>query len=117
MTYVFNANILYTILSSWFDNERWITGKTDDYGDARYVGLHGGRTSEIVLNEERQDEIKVYQIVNGSSYLGDFIFEFENGAGHSENLEKIGMFGSGHDFTFRNERNPSECHTTITIIK
>ena len=105
------------ILAAWFDGGQYLAGKKDDYGDVRYVGFHDGRTSEVVVNEEHEDELTVYQIDRGGSYLNAFNFEFHDGEGHEENLELIGMGIGGHDFTFRLSREYSECHTTIKMIK
>lgn len=105
------------ILATWFDGGRYLTGKPDDCGDVRYVGFHDGRTSEVVVNAEREDELTVYQINRGGSYLNAFYNEFRDGSGHSENLDLIGMFASDHDFTFTLAREHSECHTTIKMIK
>lgn len=105
------------ILAAWFDGGRYLTGKPDQYGDTRYVGFHDGRTSEVVMNVEREDELTVYQIDKGGSYLNAFYCEFRDGSGHSENLDLIGMFSSEHDFTFTLSREYSECHTTIRMIK
>lgn len=112
-----DATILTQILQTWFDGGRYLTGKTDDYGDLRYVGFHDGRTSEVVVNEERPDELTVYEIDKGGSYLCAFHCEFHDGDGHGENLELIGMTNSGHDFTFTLSREYSECHTTIRMVK
>ena len=105
------------ILTACFDGGRYLTGKPDDYGDMRYVGFHDGRTSEVVVNAEREDELTVYQMVRGGSYLNAFYCEFPDGSGHSENLDLIGMFANEHDFTFTLAREYSECHTTIKMIK
>lgn len=105
------------ILAAWFDGGRYLTGKPDDFGDVRFVGFHDGRTSEVVVNAEREDELTVYQIDQGGSYLNAFFYEFRDGSGHSENLDLIGMLDSGHDFTFTLAREYSECHTTIKMIK
>ena len=105
------------ILTAWFGGGRYLTGKPDDNNDVRYVGFHDGRTSEVVVNAEREDELTVYQIDRGGSYLSAFYCEFRDGSGHSENLDLIGMFASEHDFTFTLARENSECHTTIKMIK
>ncbi len=112
-----DKTILNKILAAWFDGSRYLTGENDEYGDTRYVGLHGRRTSEVVANEAHPDSLTVYQIYKGGSYLNAFNFEFRDGTGHGENLRLIGMEGSGHDFRFELARNYSECHTTITMIK
>lgn len=105
------------ILTAWFDGGQYMKGKKDDLGDIRYVGFHDGHTSEVVMNDEREDELTVYQINQGGSYLNAFNFEFRDGSGHSENLELIGMANTDHDFTFTLAREYSECHTTIKVIK
>lgn len=112
-----HKTILDRILAAWFDSGRYLTGEADEYGDTRYVGLHSGRTSEVVKNEKHPDSLTVYEIDKGGSYLNAFNFEFSNGMGHGENLRLIGMEGSGHDFRFDLARNYSECHTMITMIK
>jgi hypothetical protein len=100
------------ILAAWFDGGRYLAGKKDEYGDMRYVGFHDGRTSEVVENAEREDELTIYQIDNGGSYLNAFCCE-----SHRKKMQLIGMADSGHDFTFQEARNYSECHTTIKMIK
>jgi hypothetical protein len=105
------------ILAAWFDGGQYLTGKTDQYGDMRYVGFHDGRTSEVVVNEKHEDELTVYEIDMGGSYLCAFHCEFHDVDGHQENLKLIGMADSGHDFVFRLSREYSECHTTIKMIK
>lgn len=113
----FEAHLLIKILTAWFDDGRFITGKVDQYGDARYVGLHKGRCSEVVSNVDTPDSLTFYEMDRGMSYLSAFYCEFHNGEGHSENLDLIGMFGNEHDFKFELARNYSECHTTVTMIK
>ena len=111
-----DATLLGKILTAWFDGGRYITGKMDQYGDMRYVGLHSGRCSEVVQNAETPEELTIYEMRRGESYLSAFLCEFHDGTGHGENLELIGMFGSGHDFKFELARNYSECHTTVRIL-
>ena len=114
-----DKTILNRILAAWFDSGRYVTGEADEYGDTRYVGLHGGRCSEVVKNEEHPDSLTVYEIDKGGSYLGGDGFEFEGGIrsdSHEKNLRMIGMEDSGHDFRFELARNYSECHTTIKMI-
>jgi len=115
-----NKTILDKILAAWFDNGCYATGNTDVYGDTRYVGLHGGRCSEVMTQKDKPDELMVFQYNGGGSYLGGDGFEFEGGIrsdSHEKNLRMIGMKGSRHDFTFHHERNAMECHTTLTMIK
>lgn len=115
-----DKTILDKILAAWFDSGRYVTGEADEYGDTRYVGLHGGRCSEVVTQKDKPDELTVFQYNGGGSYLGGDGFEFEGGIrpdSHEKNLRMIGMEDSGHDFTFHHERNAMECHTTITMIK
>lgn len=108
------------LLLSWFDRGMYLTASEDEYGDTRYVGLHGGRCSEVVTQKDKPDELTVFQYNGGGSYLGGDGFEFEGGIrpdSHEKNLRMIGMEDSGHDFRFELARNYSECHTTITMIK
>lgn len=112
-----NRVILKEILDAWFDEGQYLLSEKDQYGDMRYVGFHNGRTSEVVTNDEREDELTVYEIDRGGSLLNAFYCEFRDGKGHGENMELIGMTGSGHDFTFELARNYSECHTTIKMVK
>lgn len=111
-----NCIVLIKILDAWFDNELYLLSDKDQYGDMRYVGFHDGRTSEVVVNEERPDELTVYEFISGASALAAFHFEFCDGTGHSENLELIGMADSNHDFMFTLTRDP-ECCTIIKMIK
>lgn len=112
-----NCIILTKILDAWFDDSQYLLSEKDQYGDMRYVGFHNGRTSEVVTNDEREDELTVYEIDRGGSLLNAFYCEFRDGTGHGENMELIGMSGSRHDFTFELTRNYSECHTTIKMVK
>lgn len=110
-----DATLLGKILTAWFDGGRYITGEVDQYGDMRYAGFHKGHISEVVQNAETPEELTIYEMRRGESYLSAFLFEFKDGKGHGENLELIGMFGSGHDFEFKLVRNYCECHTTVRI--
>ena len=100
------------ILTAWFDGGQYLKGEKDRYGDVRYVGFHNGHTSEVVMNDEREDELTVYQIDQGLSYLNAFCCE-----SHKKSMELIGMTNTDHDFEFHEARNYSECHTTIKMIK
>ena len=114
-----NNALLGKMLSAWFDGGRYVIGTDDQYGDRRYVGLHDGRTSEVVKNAAQEDRLTFYQIDRGGSYLNAFTFDDldQTGRYHAENMRLIGMTGSRHDFRFECVRNYSECHTTVIMIK
>lgn len=105
-----NTAILNKILNKWFDNGQFVTSRDNSYEQERFVGFHDGRTSELLMNDGR-DEITIFQIDDGNSYLNAFCSD------HNEQMKLIGMFNSGHDFNFTLHRNCSECHTTIIMIK
>ena len=109
--------IVKKILLSWFDRGMYLTQTADEYGKTRYVGFHGGRTSEVVCEEKRPDTLRIYQIDNGGSYLNAFAFERQDDPiRHEKNMRIIGMAGSGMDFSFETVRNYSECHTDVTLL-
>lgn len=114
-----NKTILNRILAAWFDSGRYLTGETDEEGDTRYVGLHGGRCSEVVYNTDKPDALTVYEIDRGMSYLCAFWPDSydPDGQYHAKNMALIGMMNNEHDFKFELVRNYSECHTSLTMIK
>lgn len=114
-----DKTILNKILAAWFDSSRYLTGEADEYGDTRYVGLHGGRCSEVVKNIEQKDTLTFYEIDRGMSYLCVFWSDSydPDGQYHAKNMALIGMTNNEHDFKFELVRNYSECHTTVTMIK
>ena len=114
-----NKALLQWILESWFDDGKYIACKENQYGDTRYVGLHGGCCSEVVKNIEQKDTLTVYEIDRGMSYLSAFWSDRydPDGRYHAKNMALIGMTDNEHDFKFELVRNYSECHTTVTMIK